>query len=185
MALNVCRSVAFLGSAMNRVALVRRRVVLLTLVLSVLPVLASQAIAQDDVGLPIHPNAIPSTIAHQSGEGEGTRWIKVHFKTNAPYKQVVKFYREKAGRDAQLSEIDSGKLMNTIILLSQDPADQFNVNISGERARTVTEVELSRNFVCPSMLRTIMFRFAVNMWVELTHNVLKFDFMERKVQKSS
>jgi hypothetical protein len=149
MALIICRSVAFLGSAMNRVALVGRTVALLALVLSVLPLLASQAIAQDDVGLPIHPKAIPSTITHQSGEGEGTRWIKVHFKTNAPYRQVVTFYRKKVGRDAQLSEIDSGKLMNTLILLSRDPADQFNVNISGERGRKVTEVELSRNFVRP------------------------------------
>lgn len=122
---------------------------LLALALSVLPLLTSQALAQDDVGLPIHPKAIPSTIARQSGEGEGTRWVRVHFKTNASYTQVVTFYREKVGRDAQISQIDSGTLLNTLILLSRDPADQLNVNISSERGRNVTEVELSRNFVRP------------------------------------
>ncbi|MDE2321876.1 MAG: hypothetical protein KGL31_08180 [candidate division NC10 bacterium] len=142
-------SLPFFGEAVNRIPLVRRMVVLLALALSVLPLLTSQALAQDDVGLPIHPGVIPSTIARQSGAGEGTRWVKVHFKINAPYKQVVKFYREKVGRGAQVSQIDSGKLLNTLILFSQDPADQFNVNISSERGGKVTEVELSRNFVRP------------------------------------
>ena len=116
-------------------------------VLSVLPISASQAAAQDDIGLPIHPQAIPSTVVRLSGEGEGTRWIKVSFTINAPYKQVVGFYREKVGKDAQVSQVDSGKLLNTLILLSRDPADQFNVNISGRLGKKVTQVELSRNFV--------------------------------------
>jgi hypothetical protein len=123
--------------------------VLLALAFSVAPLLVSQAFAQDDIGLPIHPKAIPSTIVRRSGEGEGTRWMQVHFKVNAPYKQVVKFYQEKAGRNAQLSEIDSGKLLNTLILFSRDLTDQFNVNISSKIGGKVTEVELSRNFVHP------------------------------------
>lgn len=123
--------------------------VLLALAFLVAPLLVSQVFAQDDVGLPIHPKAIPSTIVRRSGEGEGTRWMQVHFKVNAPYKQVVKFYQEKAGRNAQLSEIDSGKLLNTLILFSRDLTDQFNVNISSELGKKVTTVELSRNFVHP------------------------------------
>lgn len=132
---------------LERVA--RRMGVLLALAFSVAPLLVSQAFAQDDIGLPIHPKAIPSTIVRRSGEGEGTRWMQVHFKVNAPYKQVVKFYQEKAGRNAQLSEIDSGKLLNTLILFSRDLTDQFNVNISSKIGGKVTEVELSRNFVHP------------------------------------
>ncbi|MDE2485116.1 MAG: hypothetical protein KGL32_07700 [candidate division NC10 bacterium] len=143
------RLTAFLGPADNRIALVRRMVVPLALALSVLPLFTSQAFAQDDVGFPIHPKAIPSTIIRRSGEGEGTRWIQVSFTTNAPYKQVVRFYQEKVGRDAQISQIDSGKLLNTLILLSQNPADQLNINISSELGRKVTQVELSRNFVRP------------------------------------
>ena len=142
-------SVTFFGPVGNRIALVRRTVVLLVLALSVASLLTSQAFAQDDIGLPIHPKAIPSTIVRRSGEGEGTRWIQVHFKVNAPYKQVVKFYQEKAGRNAQLSEIDSGKLLNTLILFGKDLTEQFNVNISSERGRKVTQVELSRNFAGP------------------------------------
>lgn len=132
---------------LERVA--RRMGVLLALAFLVAPLLVSQVFAQDDVGLPIHPKAIPSTIVRRSGEGEGTRWMQVHFKVNAPYKQVVKFYQEKAGRNAQLSEIDSGKLLNTLILFSRDLTDQFNVNISSELGKKVTTVELSRNFVHP------------------------------------
>jgi hypothetical protein len=132
---------------LERVA--RRMGVLLALAFSIAPLLVSQVFAQDDVGLPIHPKAIPSTIVRRSGEGEGTRWMQVHFKVNAPYKQVVKFYQEKAGRNAQLSEIDSGKLLNTLILFSRDLTDQFNVNISSELGKKVTTVELSRNFVHP------------------------------------
>lgn len=137
------------GQAVDRIALVGRMVVLLALMLSAVHLLASPSAAQDDIGLPIHPKAIPSSIVRQSGEGEATRWIKVHFKISAPYQQVVKFYQEKVGRDAQISQIDSGKFLNTLILLSQDLADQFNVNISSELGRKVTEVELSRNFVRP------------------------------------
>ncbi len=142
-------SLAFFSRAAARIALIGRMVVLLALALSVQPLLSSQAAAQDDVGLPVHPRAIPSTIVRQSGEGEGTRWIRVSFTTNAPYKQVVGFYREKVGRDAQISQIDSGKLLNTLILASRDPADQFNINISSELGRKVTQVELSRNSARP------------------------------------
>ena len=139
----------FFSPAVNRIALLGRMVVLLPLALLAAPFLTSQIFAQDDIGLPIHPKAIPSTIVRRSGEGEGTRWIQVHFKVNAPYKQVVKFYQEKAGRNAQLSEIDSGKLLNTLILFGKDLTDQFNVNISSEHGRKVTQVELSRNFAGP------------------------------------
>lgn len=145
----VYRSVTFFGQAVNRIALVRRMGVLLALTILVASLLISQAFAQDDVGLPIHPKAIPSTIVSRSGEGEGTRWARVSFTINAPYKQVVKFYQEKVGRNAQISEIDSGKLLNTLILFSRDLTDQFNVNISSKPGRKVTEVELSRNFVLP------------------------------------
>lgn len=119
------------------------------LVLPIVALLALPALAVDDVLLPIHPKAIPSSIVRQSGEGEGTRWVQVNFKINAPYDQVVKFYREKTGKNAQISQIDSGKLLNTLILFSRDSTDQFNVNISSELGRKVTEVELSRNFVRP------------------------------------
>ena len=140
----------FFDHAVNRIALVRRMGVLLVLALSVASLLISQAFAQDDdVGLPIHPRAIPSTIVRRSGEGEETRWVQVSFTINAPYKQVVKFYQEKVGGNAQISQIDSGKLLNTLILFSRDPTDQFNVNISSELGKKVTAVELSRNFVHP------------------------------------
>ncbi len=145
----VYSSVTFFGPVGNRIALVRRTGVLLALALSVASLLTSQAFAQDDVGLPIHPKTIPSTIVRRSGEGEGTRWVQVSFTINAPYKQVVKFYQEKVGRNAQISEIDSEKLLNTLILFSRDLTDQFNVNISSKLGRKVTEVELSRNFVRP------------------------------------
>lgn len=145
----VCLSVTFLSSAVKRLAMVRRAVVVSALVLSAVPLLTSQAIAQDDVGLPIHPKTIPSTIVRRSGEGEGTRWVQVSFTVNALYKQVVKFYQEKMDRNAQISQIDSGKLLNTLILFSRDPKDQFNINISSKRGRKVTEVELSRNVVRP------------------------------------
>lgn len=139
----------FFDHAVNRIALVRRTGVLLVLAFSVAPLLISQALAQDDVGLPIHPRAIPSTIVRRSGEGEETRWVQVSFTINAPYKQVVTFYQEKVGGNAQISQIDSGKFLNTLILFSRDPTDQFNINISSELGRKVTAVELSRNFVHP------------------------------------
>lgn len=137
------------GSVVRRIGRAGRTAGSLALALAVVPLLFSQAFAQDDIGLPIHPKAISSTIVRRSGEGEGTRWIQVSFKANAPYRQVVEFYREKAGRDAQVSQVDSGKLLNTLILLSRDPTDQFNINISGQLGRKVTQVELSRNVVRP------------------------------------
>src|SRR5574337_1699296 len=139
----------YASSAVKRLAIVRRTVVVSALVFSVVPLLTSPAFAQDDVGLPIHPKTISSTIVRRAGEGEGTRWIQVSFTINAPYKQVVKFYQEKVDRNAQISQIDSGKLLNTLILFSRDPEDQFNINISSERGKKVTEVELSRNVVGP------------------------------------
>lgn len=147
MILVIYRSVTFFGPAANRISLLRRMVALLPLALLIVPLLTSQVVAQDDVGLPIHPKTVPSTIVRRSGEGEGTRWVQVNFTVNAPYKQVVKFYQEKVGRHAQISEIDSGKLLNTLILFSRDPTDQYNININSELGRKVTEVELSRNFV--------------------------------------
>lgn len=149
MVLAINPSPTFFGPAANRLPLVRRAGVLLALAFLVAPLLVSQVFAQDDVGLPIHPKAIPSTIVRRSGEGEGTRWVQVSFTINAPYKQVVKFYQEKVDRNAQISEIDSGKLLNTLILFSRDLTDQFNVNISSKIGGKVTEVELSRNLVRP------------------------------------
>lgn len=143
------RSIVGLDPAVRCVAGAGRAVVSLVLALAVLPILFSQAFAQDDVGLPMHPKTIPSTIVRQSGEGEGTQWIKVHFKVNAPYRHVVRFYREKVGRNAHVSQVDAGKLLNTLILVSKDPADQLNVNISSEVGGKVTQVELSRNMVRP------------------------------------
>jgi hypothetical protein len=125
MLLMMTASLTFFSRAAARIAVIGRMVVLLALALSVQPLLGLQAAAQDDVGLPMHPRA------------------------NAPYKQVVRFYREKVGRDAQISQIDSGKLLNTLILASRDPADQFNVNISSELGKKVTQVELSRNSARP------------------------------------
>ena len=145
----IYRSVAYLGSAINHIALVERMVVSLALMLSVLLLLTSQAFGQDDVGLPMHPKAIPSTIVRQSGEGEGTRWVQVNFTINAPYEQVVKFYRKQVGRNVQISQIDSGTHLNTLILFSGDPTDQLNISISSELGRKVTEVEPSRNVVRP------------------------------------
>lgn len=134
----------------NRIVLSGRLVALLPLVLVVVPLLTSQAFAQDDdIDLPIHPKAIPATIVRRSGEGEGTRWVQVNFTINAPYKHVVKFYQEKVGKHAQLSEIDSGKLLNTLILFSRNFTDQFNINISSELGKKVTTVELSRNSARP------------------------------------
>lgn len=124
-------------------------VVRITLALLIVPLGAVQVLAADELGLPIHPDAIPSSIVRQSGDGEGTRWVRVGFKINAPYDQVVKFYREKTGKHAQISQIDSGKLLNTLILWRNSPQDQVNVNIRSEQGRRVTEVELSRNFASP------------------------------------
>lgn len=133
-----------------RIVSVRRMLMLFVLGLSIVPLLISQSVAQDDdIGLPIHPKAIPATIVRRSGEGEGTRWVQVRFTVNAPYKQVVKFYQEKVGRNMQLSEIESGKLLNTLILFSKDLSDQSNVNISSTLGKQGAEVELSRNSARP------------------------------------
>ena len=109
--------------------------------------LTSHVFAADDAGLPIHPKAIASSIVRQSGKGEGTEWVQVNFKTNAPYEQVVRFYREKTGRNVNVSQLDSGKLLNTLILYATRPQDQININISSEVGKKVTQVEISRNRV--------------------------------------
>lgn len=119
----------------------------MTLVLSLCALLASQAVAETDIGVPIHPKAIPSSLVRQSGKGEGTEWVQVHFKTQAPYEQVIRFYREKTGRNVNISQLDSGKLLNTLILYAKRPQDQININISSEVGEKVTQVEISRNRV--------------------------------------
>ena len=121
----------------------------MALVPATVTLLASSVIALNDVGLPIHPKAIASSIVRQSGKGEGTEWVQVNFKTNAPYEQVVRFYREKTGRNVNVSQLDSGKLLNTLILFAKQPQDQTTINISSEGDRKVTEVEIVRNLVNP------------------------------------
>ena len=111
--------------------------------------LTPQVFAADDVGLPIHPNAIRSSIVRQSGKGEGTNWLLVTFKVNAGYEEVVKFYRKQTGRNIHLSKTESKKGQNTLILFAKDPKDQINVNISGKVGEKVTEVEITRNYVKP------------------------------------
>ncbi len=139
-----------MSSVIHRVVLVRWAVVLLALGLVMTPLFTLQAVAQEDeLGLSIHPQAITSTIIRRSGDGEVTRWIQVSFTVKSPYSQVVKFYREQAGKGAQLSEIDSGKLLNTMILFSRELTDQFNINISSQLGGKITKVELSRNFARP------------------------------------
>lgn len=122
-------------------------VVRMTLVLPLCALLASQAVAETDIGVPIHPKAIRSSLVRQSGKGEGTEWVQVHFKTQAPYEQVIRFYREKTGRNVNISQLDSGKLLNTLILYAKRPQDQININISSEVGEKVTQVEISRNWV--------------------------------------
>ena len=122
-------------------------VVRMTLVLPLCALLASQAVAETDIGVPIHPKAIPSSLVRRSGKGEGTEWVQVNFKTQAPYEQVIRFYREKTGRNVNISQLDSGKLLNTIILYATKPQDQININISSEVGKKVTHVEISRNRV--------------------------------------
>ena len=124
-------------------------VVRMTLVLSLFALLASQAVAETDIGVPIHPKAIPSSLVRRSGKGEGTEWVQVNFKTQAPYKQVIRFYREKTGRNVNISQLDSGKLLNTLILFAKQPQDQTTINISSEAGKKVTEVEIVRNLVNP------------------------------------
>lgn len=122
-----------------------RSVVRIAIVAPIVALLASQVFALDDIGLPIHPNAIPSSIVRKSGKGEGTQWLKVNFRAKAPYDQVVRYYRGKTGRNVQISRLESGKLLNTLILFAKSPEDQINVNISGQVGKNVTEVEISRN----------------------------------------
>ena len=120
-------------------------VVRIAIVAAIVALLASQVFALDDIGLPIHPNAIPSSIVRKSGKGEGTQWLQVNFRAKASYDQVVRFYRKKTGRNVQISKLDSGKLLNTLILFAKSPEDQINVNISSKVGKNVTEVEISRN----------------------------------------
>ena len=122
-------------------------VVRMTLVLPLVALLASQAVAETDIGVPIHPKAIPSSLVRRSGKGEGTEWTQVNFKTQAPYEQVIRFYREKTGRNVNISQLDSGKLLNTLILYAKRPQDQININISSEVGDKMTQVEISRNRV--------------------------------------
>ena len=115
--------------------------------LLIVALLAPQGFAVDDVGLPLYPKAILSSIVRHSGKGEGTQWVQVNFRTTASYDQVVKFYREKTGRHVHISKTDSEKVLNTLILFAKSPKDQINVNISSKIGGKVTEVEISRNFV--------------------------------------
>ena len=120
----------------------------MALVLATVTLLASSVSALT-VGLPLHPKAIASSIVRQSGEGQGTQWVQVNFKVNAPYEQVVRFYREKTGRNVNVSQLDSGRLLNTLILFATRPQDQMTINISSEPGKKVTEVEIIRNLVSP------------------------------------
>ena len=127
----------------NHPPLVRR----MAIALLASALLTSHVFAADDVGLPIHPKAIASSIVRQSGKGEGTEWVQVNFKTQEPYDEVIRFYREKTGRNVIVSHLDSGKLLNTLILYAKRPQDQININISSEVGKKVTQVEISRNRV--------------------------------------
>lgn len=120
-------------------------VVRVALVFLLVALQTSRALGLDDVGLPIHPKAIPSSITRKSGKGEETKWMIVTFKVNAPYGEVVKYYKLKAGRRVELAETVSEKLLNTLILSGPSPKDQINVNITGQVGKKVTEVEISRN----------------------------------------
>ena len=121
----------------------------LAIVFSLVSLLTSQVSALNDVGLPIHPKAIPSSIVRQSGKGEGTNWLIVTFKARAPYEEVVEYYKQKTGGKVQISKTVSEKFLNTLILIAKTPQDQINVNISSAVGRGLTEVEISRNFVRP------------------------------------
>lgn len=123
---------------------------LLILVLSATALVApSWTLALNDVGLPIHPSAIASTVVRQSGKGEGTEWAQVVFKAAAPYAAVVRFYRQQTGRHVQISRLESGKLLNTMILYARQPQDQITVNISSTQGSRQTEVEIFRNLINP------------------------------------
>lgn len=121
----------------------------LAVALTIVLLLTSHVFALDDIGLPLHPKAVASSIVRQSGKGEGTEWVQLNFKANAPYEQVVRFYREKTGRNVHVSQLDSGKLLNTMILFAKQPQDQTTINISRMAGKKVTEVEIVRNLVKP------------------------------------
>ena len=119
----------------------------MALALATVVLLVSSAFALTDVGLPVHPKAIAVTVVRQTGKGEGTQWVQVNFTVNAPHDQVVRFYREKTGKNVNVSQLDSGKLQNTLILFATKPQDQMTINISSEQGKKVTEVEIIRNVV--------------------------------------
>lgn len=129
----------------------RRTVSLAALVVLLVSLHTWQAHAKDDIGLPIHPQAISSTITRQTGKGEGTDWIIVNFKANAPYEEVVKYYRGKVEKQGQVqaTKTESDKLMSTLILLIRNPKDQININISAEIGKKLTDVEILRNYIKP------------------------------------
>ena len=122
-----------------------RSVVRIAVVAPIVALLASQVFALDDVGLPIHPKAIASSIVRRSGKGERTNWFIVGFKVKAPYDEVVEYYKQKTGKKVQMSKTVSEKFLNTLILFAQRPQDQINVNISSQVGKEVTEVEITRN----------------------------------------
>ena len=127
----------------------RVNLIRLALVISLLALMTSQVLALTDVSLPIHPRAIPSSIVHQSRKGEGTKFFSVAFKARAPYEEVVRYYRQQAGRNVQITVNVSAKLLNTLILLHRKPEDQININISSKVGGKVTEVEITRNLFEP------------------------------------
>ena len=122
-----------------------RCVVRIAVVAPIVALLASQVFALDDIGLPIHPKAISSSVVRKSGKGEGTNWYIVKFKAKAPYDEVVQFYKQKTGGKVQMSKTVSEKFLNTLILFAKSPQDQINVNISGQAGKEVTKVEITRN----------------------------------------
>lgn len=113
--------------------------------LAIVALLTSQVFALDDIGLPIHPKAIASSIVRRSGKGERTNWFIVGFKVKAPYDEVVEYYKQKTGSKVQMSKTVSEKFLNTLILFAKRPQDQINVNISSQVGKEVTEVEITRN----------------------------------------
>ena len=117
--------------------------------LPIVALLTSQVFALDDIGLPIHPKAIASSIVRRSGKGQGTNWFIVAFKAKAPYERVVEYYKQKTGKKVEMSKTVSEKYLNTLILFAKTPQDQINVNISSQVGKEVTEVEITRNYVKP------------------------------------
>ena len=117
----------------------------IALAMSIAALIASQAFALDDIGLPIHPKAISSSVVRKSGKGEGTNWFIVGFRVKAPYDEVVEYYKQKTGGNVQMSKTVSEKFLNTLILFAKRPQDQINVNISSQVGKEVTEVEITRN----------------------------------------